>query len=336
MYSFCQLPGRPRDWDALIANYDTKTLFHEAAWLDHIQDIHPSGRIEYFEIQDGTERIGLYCAQRITKMGLPIHGSPLGGTGTNFMGPLTDRHVDQRALIEGLLSLAGPRRFLHLELSNFSLDRSVLEAAGFQVHRSVTHLVPIGPNEDIAWEALRSEARNRIRKAERNGLIVDSSADPRIVREFFDQFTEVYAKQGKVTPFGIDRVQSLYGHLASAGRLLVLAVRHNDKVAACGFFPFDERCIYFWGAASWLAQQKFYPNELLHWHVIKFAVARGIPAYNMCGGTSQFKNKFGGEDVEYLHFSRSSLPGLQVLRKAYRAYHFRRLKQKRTGGFATR
>jgi hypothetical protein len=194
MYSFCQLPGRPRDWDALIANYDTKTLFHEAAWLDHIQDIHPSGRIEYFEIQDGTERIGLYCAQRITKMGLPIHGSPLGGTGTNFMGPLTDRHVDQRALIEGLLSLAGPRRFLHLELSNFSLDRSVLEAAGFQVHRSVTHLVPIGPNEDIAWEALRSEARNRIRKAERNGLIVDSSADPRIVREFFDQFTEVYAQ----------------------------------------------------------------------------------------------------------------------------------------------
>src|SRR4029077_8310307 len=137
-------------------------------------------------------------------------GSPLGGTGTNFMGPLVNRDVDQRALLRGLTALFGPRHFLHLEISNPWLDRAVMVEAGFEVDNSVTHLCELPSDVDAAWATLKSEARNRVRKAEKNGLIVERTADPAVVRHFYAQFIEIYAKQGMTTPFGESRPQSLF------------------------------------------------------------------------------------------------------------------------------
>lgn len=324
---FERLPGRPADWDAAIQSYATKTLFHESAWLDHVLDIHPEGRIDYYEITDGGRRVGLHCGLRITRMLIPIHGSPLGGTGTNFMGPLVDDDVDQRALVRGLERLFGPRHFLHLELSNPALRREVLTDAGFQVEEGVTHLCPLPADLDAAFATLRSEARNRVRKAEKEGVVVERADDPAVVEHFYEQFGEVYGKQGMVRPFGVERPRSLFARLNPAGRLLPLWARRDGEVLAAGLFPHDDRCIYFWGAASWLRVQKLCPNEALHWGVIKFAVEQGIPLYNMCGGASQFKNKFGGEDVPYLTFHKSGLPGLQRARRWYRERHFRALKR---------
>jgi hypothetical protein len=326
MIRFQLLPGRPADWDERIRPYHTKTLFHESAWLDHVLSIHPEGRIDYFELFDGAERVGYHCALRIVKMMIPIHGSPLGGTGTNFMGPVVGADVDQHRLMRSLKRLFGPRHFMHLELSNPWLDRAVMEAEGFQVQEGVTHLCTLPSDEEAAWATLRSEARNRVRKAEKNGLVVERTDDPAVVDHFHEQFGEVYGKQGMDRPFGKERPRSLFDHLLPAGRLLPLWVKSGDEVLAAGLFPYDERCIYFWGAASWLKHQSLCPNELLHWEVIRFAVRNGIPAYNMCGGASRFKNKFGGEDVPYLTYYKSALPILEVARRMYRDRHFRKLK----------
>jgi hypothetical protein len=53
-----QFPARPNEWDDDIQRFPTKTLFHESAWLDFVQTIHPRGGIEYVEIRQGvTKRI---------------------------------------------------------------------------------------------------------------------------------------------------------------------------------------------------------------------------------------------------------------------------------------
>lgn len=324
---FERLPGRPADWDRAIRAYEAKTLFHESAWLDHVLDIHPEGRIDYYAITAKGRTVGLHCGLRVRRMLIPIHGSPLGGTGTNFMGPMVEPGVDQREVVRALVRLFGPRHFLHLELSNPALDRDVMLAAGFQAEDNVTHLCPLPGDVDAAFATLRSEARNRVRKAEKEGVIVEPTDDPSIVDHFYEQFGEVYGKQGMVRPFGIERPRSLFERLRPAGRLLPLWARRDGEVLAAGLFPYDERCIYFWGAASWLRVQKFSPNEALHWGVIKFAAEQGIPLYNMCGGTSQFKNKFGGADVPYVTYHKSGLPGLQTARRLYRERHWRSLKQ---------
>jgi hypothetical protein len=323
---FRRLPGRPAAWSEMIANYPMKTLFHEPAWLDHVQDIEPRGELVYYELLRDGVRVGLHCGLKVRRMLIPIHGSPLRGTGTNFMGPLYDADIDPRAVVDALFALRGPRTFLHLELSNPALPSEVMTAAGFAAEVDVTHLVPLPRDLDAAWGALRSEARNRVRKAERNGLIVEATEDPSVVDHFYEQFGEVYAKQGMIRPWGVERPRSLFNRLLPAGRVLPIWVRYNGEVLAAGLFPFDERCIYFWGAASWLRHQALCPNEALQWGVIKFAVEHGIPAYNMCGGTSQFKNKFGGEDVPHVTYHKSAVPLLRTARNWYRDRHFRSLR----------
>ena len=327
MIHFKPLATRPADWDERIRQYDTKTLFHESSWLDHVMDIHRGGRIRYFEVVRDGVTIGYHCGLQIRKMMLPIHGSPLGGTGTNYMGPLVAGGTDQRELVRGMAGLLGVGGVLHLELSHYMLDPEIMRAEGFSVQSGVTHLVRLDGTVEDAWAALKSEARNRVRKSQKNGLVVERTDDPAIVDEFFEQFTEVYGKQGMVVPFGRERPRSLFERLLPVGRLLALRVRHGQEVVATGLFPYDERCIYFWGAASWIRHHRLSPNEALQWAVIEFAVREGIPAYNMCGGTSQFKNKFGGEDVPYNTYYRSALPMLSWARDKYRARHYRRLRK---------
>lgn len=327
MIRFKRFSSRPADWDSIIRQFAAKTIFHESAWHDHLQSIHPDGKMVYYEIMDAKRRVGLYCAQRVRRMLVPIHGSPLGGTGTNFMGPLIGDGVDPAEVLRALTRLFGPFTFLHVELANPTLSPEVMRSAGFNVQEGVTHLCRIPDSTEQAWATLRSEARNRIRKSEKLGVVVERVSDPAIVDHFHEQFGEVYGKQGMVRPFGRERTQSLWAHLNPTGRLLPLWARHEGEVLAVGLFPFDERCIYFWGATSWLRFQHLSPNEALHWGVIKFAAENGIPLYNMCGGMSQFKNKFGGEDVQNNTYFKSAIPLLSRARELYRDRHFQRLRK---------
>src|SRR5205814_4862924 len=158
MIRFELLQARPPHWDDLSRHFHSKTLFHEGAWLDHVQTIHPQAEIVYYEIRDGSRHLGFYCALRITRMMISIHGSPLGGTGTNFMGPLVNDDVDQKEIVQALLRLFGPRHFLHLELSNPWFRREVMEEAGFDVHSGVTHVCQLPADVDAAFSSISTEA----------------------------------------------------------------------------------------------------------------------------------------------------------------------------------
>jgi hypothetical protein len=238
--------------------------------------------------------------------------------------------VDHVEAVRAMMSFLRRSFTAHVELASTFLEEGVLADAGFSVLRRVTHLVPLPPDEALAWKGLKSTARNRVNKAIASGLVAEVVTDPGIVAQFFEQFVEVYAKQGLAVPYGVERPQSLFTALMSAGRLLPIRVRNGDDVIAAGLFPFDERCVYFWGAASWLRAQALCPNELLHWTVMREAIARKIPQYNMCGGNNQFKDKFGGTDIPFNHYTRSFLPLLPQARRAYAFMHHKQLKLRGT------
>jgi len=321
-----RLDCKPANWDEEIIRFDTKTLFHESSWLGHIQTINKGGKLEFFEIQDKGRNVGYLCAFVIKKAFIKVYGSPLGGTGTNFMGPVVNHDIDQHQLIKALYNLVKWPKFAHLELANEWFDIEIMRSQGFEIYSSVTHVVDLPDNEEEAWNNLKSSCRNRIRKAEKNGLKVEVVEDLSLADEYYEQFIEVYGKQGMITPFGPERPRSLMQCLVPANRILPLRISLEGEAVATGLFPYDGNCIYFWGAASWLRHHKLCPNELLHWEVIKHAIARGIPRYNMCGGTSQFKSKFGGADVPYNHYSKSSIPMMKQARKLYKKAHHVRLK----------
>jgi hypothetical protein len=51
---------------------------------------------------------------------------------------------------------------------------------------------------------------------------------------------------------------------------------------------------FFWGNASWRADQHWRPNEFLHWYALRDWKARGVKMFDW-GGGGTYKEKYGVE-----------------------------------------
>lgn len=307
----------PDVWDAAIAPYRTKTLFHETVWLRFLERSQRARVHGLTFLDDRGQTVGYFCAAEVRKGIFRLLGSPLQGWTTNAMGPIVD-DVDPGTVLAAVDRFCRGRGFDYVEMTNPGLAVADMNAGGYELDADETFLVTVD-SEPAMWGRLKSECRNRIRRGLGNGLRVERATDHAIVREYYGQLRDVFARHGLVPTYGEDRVQALWETLGPAGRLLALRVRHGEDVVATGLFPYDERAIYFWGGASWTRAYSLYPNELIHWTAMRFALERGIPTYNMSGGGS-FKPKFGGRLVPTERWFRALSPFARVGRIALKRY----------------
>jgi hypothetical protein len=220
--------------------------------------------------------------------------------------------------LEGLDSYCRTLDVDYLEICNPMLPASAMLSAGYSLDADETFLVSIDSDAEM-WARLSSECRNRIRRATRNGLQVESVTDRAFIDTYYAQLREVFARQSLVPTYGLHRVASLWDELMPLGKLLALRVVRDGNVLATGLFPFDDRALFFWGGASWTRSYAECPNELLHWHAMRFAAERSIPLYNM-SGIGRFKGKFGGTAVAVQRWYKALTPLARIGRPAYRGY----------------
>jgi Acetyltransferase (GNAT) domain len=321
-----QLPARPNEWDRDIQGFATKTLFHESAWLDFVQTIHPRGRIEYFAILQGGTVAGYFCVVRVNKaMWFPVYGSPLPDAGM-YMGPLVNDHVAQAELVQALVGVCRLNMIASLELANDWLDSQLMRRLGFKVYTNLTNICSLPWDEPAAWAALKGTCRTRIRKAEKSGLEAEMTDDVAIVDDFYRYFTHILQRKGRQPRYGIERPRSLMACLTPADRLFSVQVKYEGRVIGVAFYPHDDRSMYYWDGASDLDHLELCPNELLHWTAMKEAIRRRIPLFNIGGGPvpSRFTRKFGGKDVQYNSYRRDFVPFLETARNLYHLFGFRR------------
>lgn len=302
----------------------SKTLFHELSWLDYLESI-GKGRARFLALGVPGDPPAAYHVYLEVRLGpLRVMGSPLPGWTTNYMGPLLGHDVDQGTIVAAILRYARRHGFVYAEFKNKALDPAVMAATGCEQSADVTAVLRLTGNPNDAWRGCKSTARNRIRKAEASGLVCEATEDRGFVREYYDMIVHRYAAQGLSFPFQVDRLLALWDCLKPAGRLLALRVLHEGETIGGGLFPFDEGAIYYFGGASRADFNHLCPNELMHWTVIRFACSRGIAEYDLCG-TSRFKRKFGAEDVPFVGYGYSPIPGMMRIRSLLHRLHWKRL-----------
>jgi hypothetical protein len=305
---FTRLESRPPDWDTAISRYDTKTLFHESRWLDFVRVTHAPCTVVYYEISDRGQSLGYHCHAVKRKCGVQLAGSPLFGGGM-FGGPVVDRHVDQRELISAL-NTALARDGIHLlMMCGESLQPEVMTALGYKATVVETHLLPIEHGESKVWAAMDGTCRTRIRKAMKSGVTVEPASDPEIAPELFDFYKDALARRGLTPTFDRRYYERLQSHLGPE-HVFSLRAKLNGRTIGAGFYLHDDRCMYYWDAASALDALELSPNELLHWTAIQTAIEQGIPRFHMAGHPrpSRFTRKFGGRSIPYVIYRREYLP----------------------------
>ncbi|MGH2982525.1 MAG: GNAT family N-acetyltransferase, partial [Solirubrobacterales bacterium] len=274
------------------------------------------------ELTEGSAVRGYFTGLTVRRFGVPILGSPMPGWTTGFMGFNLEPGVSRREATEALVDFAfGSLGCAHLELKDHELDLAEVEGLGFD-HTAWHGLeVDLSPPEDEVFASFKSACRTAIRKAEKQGIVVEEAEVDGFVEDFYPQMQDVFAKQNLVPTFGPDRIRELIRHVHPTGRLLLLRARDSEGTpVATGIFPFHNRTIHFLSGASWRSSQSQRPNEALMWHAMRFGKQRGMQAMDL-GGFMSYKQKWGGRELRPPHLRKSRSGAVAALRDlAQRAF----------------
>lgn len=310
-------------------------LFHTPEWLEFVASAQRAEPVVAAVLADG-ERVGYFTGAIVRRFGMRILGSPFPGWTTDSMGFVLRGDVDRREAADALLRFAfGPLGCVHVELKDRGIrDAAALDGLGFTSTPTQTYEVDLTADEAELFRRMSSACRRAIRKAEKSGVRVETATGVDFADEYHAQLRQVFAKQGLVPTYSVDRVRALIRCVGSTDRLLLArAVAPDGRSIATAIFPAFNGTGYFWGGASVQADQILRPNEMLFWFAMRYWRERGIGALDL-GGAGEYKRKYGGAELWIPWFRRSRYPGLAIMRDLAR--NAVSLSQRRPGGRLTR
>ncbi|XVU23118.1 GNAT family N-acetyltransferase [Actinoplanes sp. CA-054009] len=300
------------------AAYDDRLIFHTRPWLRFVAEAQGATPV-LAVVEDGHDTVGHFTGLVSRRFGLRILGSPMAGWTTSYVGFLLQPGIRRREALEALMPFAfDDLGCAHLEIRDRHLAVADLDGLGLQWDTAPTAVISLTPPEDDLFAAMASACRRNIRKAAKSGVVIEEVPpdDPAFAAEFYDQLRDVFAKQNLVPTYPIDRVRSLMSCVGPAGNLLLLRARDaGGRCVATAILPWHHRTMYFWGGASYRADQLARPNEALIWHALRWARAHGLTEFDFVGGNS-YKAKYGTVEVPVPWARRSRSPLVAGLRDA--------------------
>lgn len=288
-----ELPGLSLGaWDDLMASYRDATVFHSSAWHRGLNDALP-GQVVRFQIEAGGEVCGHWCGFLVSKFGMKVFGAPLPGTATDYMYPLFSTAPAAGDFLAAVRTWASARRVGLIEVGGEYYDDHSLTAGGYRLQPTRTYRVDLSGGEDAVWQRLKPAMRNKVRKAEKQGVAVVEDTSPAFPHEFSDMLRSVFNRQGKAPSYDQRRIEAVIAALGPSGNLSTLtAIRDNQRLASV-ILLHDAKTSYFWAGASYPSAYPFGANDIIQWRAMQLAMSRGSTCYDACGG-GDYKEKFGG------------------------------------------
>ncbi len=320
MYRLEEINPSAEDWDTAIRPYRTKSLFHESAWLAHLERTQKGKRL-LLAIWDGNDHLGYFCGVVVRKGPFQILGSPLRGWWTPVMGPVVNE-CEEKALLMALEQSCRTRRIDYVELCSPFFDADHMLAAGYSPENDITYQLQVRSPEEM-WQRMAKNARNPIRQAEKKGVRLEVGSDISIMGEYFNQLKATFARRSLTPPHSREMVYDIWESLHPVDKLVVVRAVHDGRCVATHIGAFDDKVLYGLGWASWPDAYSLRPNDLIQWRVMTFAAERGIPLYDMCGG-GDFKAKFGAQVVPRIRWHKALTASARIARELYKSFWFGR------------
>jgi hypothetical protein len=322
MFQFRLLDDGDVQWRTLDG-FSDRVVFQTREWLNFIAESQRATPI-VAEIRDGHTVAGYFSGLVVRKFGVRILGSSFPGWTTPYIGFNLSPGYSRARLLDPLTAWAfRDLKCLHVEVSDRCFqpedgDGGRLDRTAYETYKS-----DLSRSEDELFKGMDSACRRCIRKAEKGGVIVEEAHDLAFADEYYEQLKDVFAKQGKVPTYPVERVRLLLKHLLPTGRLLAVRARNPEgRCIATGLYPGMNDTAFFWGNASWRNEQHWRPNEFLHWHALRYWKARGVKLFDW-GGGGTYKEKYGVEPYVVPWFYKSKYRVLTTVRNEARAWYYK-------------
>lgn len=290
----------PESWDTRVVHFEPR-IHYTWAWMKFILSCHGGEPLMLSVLRDG-EEIGIFVGVVFRCFGIRVLGAPMEGWTTPYLGLLLASNYQKWAAeaLDAIREYAfSELQCDHFEHGSFSVSAEYYAQRGWRVRTSQGYQVDLTQGEDAVFASFDPACRRNVRKARKEGVVIEQAEDESFADDYFRQLVEVFAKQGKKPTYNLCRIRNLIHHVGPTGKLLLLrAVHPRHGCIATGIFPCDDRWMYFFGGASYRKGQIYRPNELLQWTAMTLAIKRGVQYYDM-GGGGEYKKKYGGRPIYY-------------------------------------
>jgi hypothetical protein len=213
-----------------------------------------------------------------------LFGSPLRGTMTSYLGPVTldPRFADGAARDLMVECAAFARRKWLAPYAQFTTrdappDPVVLPGPGWHHQRPSSYRLDLTRGEDALFDGLKPKCRRNVRKAAREGVVIVELGDADQYHRILD---ETFRRHGSVSWHTPRFFHAIMRDLPARGLLRAWAARYQGQIIAAGLFLCDDREMHFLSGASLPHFGSLPTSYLLHWHAIATAARDGLEVFN--------------------------------------------------------
>ncbi|MGI9490843.1 MAG: lipid II:glycine glycyltransferase FemX [Geminicoccaceae bacterium] len=284
---------RQHSLEGLTLDHRFGSLFSSQAWMTAVAlgydlTISASVRIEGSRIVDAIPFAHVADLRGERVVCIPF---------SDYCDPLVTNAEVWSALIEPILALELPVSLRCLHNPMPPSDRRFSETG-----RAMWHAVDLKRPEEEVWAGLASSARQNIRKARRNGIVVREGKSLDDVRLFHDMHSSLRKSKYRLLAQPFAFFEEIHAAFAADDRLTVLLAEVEDRPIAGIFLLEHAGILYYKFNAS--IDQRFRPNDLLAWHALLVGQRNGLDKLDFGlsdvdqPGLIRYKEKFATEKNE--------------------------------------
>jgi FemAB-related protein (PEP-CTERM system-associated) len=284
--------GEDDAWDSYIYESDTSTFYHQIGWRNIVLKTY--GHKPRYLVARGDDG-GIIGVLPMFLMESRLFGRKLVSVPfAPYGGVCADDAVVRGALVAEGGRVAREIGVDYLEIRGLSGDRRygselVTNDAYF------TLILRLERDPELVWQRFSRKVRNATRKAMKSGLEVGTGAD--YVRDFY----RIYARNMRDLGAPV-HAYSLYANLLEEfpEQTGIAVVRCDEQVIAGIFLLYFRDTVISGWASSNKSYQRFNPNNLLYWAVVKDSCEAGYEYFDFGrsiadSGTYRFKKPWGAE-----------------------------------------
>ncbi len=293
-------PSQDSDWDARVSLHPHPSFFHSAAWARVLESTYGFKPV-YFARDEPDHGRTLWPLMEVESWLTGRRGVALPFT--DDCAPLWRGPDAGRDLVKSVIEFGRGRGWKHVEFrGGTELFEGVTPSLSFH-----GHILDLSGDEAVRFARLESSVRRAIRKAEKEGVVVEVHRSLEAVEAFYALHCATRKKHGAPPqPFAFFR--NIHEHvLARNLGMVALAKYQGNPIAANMYFQAGSEAIYKFGASA----ERFLHlrgSNLVMWEALKWHARNGARTMNL-GRTSlaneglrRFKLGWGGAEHRIDYF----------------------------------
>ena len=281
-----------KEWDRIVKSFMEHDVYYLSGYVSAFQ-IHGDGEPQLlFYEQNGLRAIYVYMKRQTAIVGWYDSITPYGYGGVLFEGDVTETNLKAfwDAYVQKMMEESIVCNFVryHPILANAVPMRVVSEV--IDLGKTVAfHL----DSPEVIWQNIVPKNRNMIRKAEKNGIEIQHSADMALFEDFVRIYNATMDKDNaeEYYYFGEDFYKSIHEDLN--GHYEMFYATYEGQIIAMSIMLYANKQMHYHLSGSLLEYRNLAPSNLLLYKAALWGAEHGYKTFHLGGGVGS------GEDNLY-------------------------------------